>query len=118
MRGARLHLFIGTWPQAPEVRTPRESGGGGLPWRSRSLAVGWAPLGPRRASGGLRAGPAGRGRPYGLGPMQKDKICFVFFEIFSSAKTNSEIPENAYKARKILRKSQKLQKNSQRHIGT
>jgi hypothetical protein len=40
----------------------------------------------------------GRGRAYGLGPIQKDKFCF--FVIFSSTKTISEIPENAYKARK------------------
>jgi hypothetical protein len=43
---------------------------------------------------------------------------FFFFEIFSSANTIQEIPEIAFKARKILRKFPKIQENSQRLIGT
>jgi hypothetical protein len=83
--GAGLHSFIGTWPQASEALTPRESGGGGLPWRPRPLAAGRAPLGPRWASAGLLAGPAGRGRAYGLGPIQKVKFCF-FSKYFPAQK--------------------------------
>jgi hypothetical protein len=58
-------------------------------------------VGPER----VRVGPSGSA--------QTGRIRFLsFFEIFSSAKTNSEIPENAYKARKILQKSQKFHENS------
>jgi hypothetical protein len=55
---------------------------------------------------GLVAGPGWTGRAHGLIPVGKDKICF--FEIIFSKKQIQGIPENAYKARKILRKSQKF----------
>jgi hypothetical protein len=60
---------------------------------------------------------AGAGRAFGLGPNREDKILY-FFEIFSSTKTNSEIPENVYKTRKNTSKIPKIPKNSQRHNGT
>jgi hypothetical protein len=81
----------------------RQSHGGSGAGR---FGLGW-PMG----FGGPGWAGAGAGRAFGLGPNRKDKI-LSFFEIFSSAKTNSEIPENASKARKILQKSQKFHENS------
>jgi hypothetical protein len=69
--------------------------------------------GLRWASCGLTAGPDEMGRAFGLGSNRKDKICF-FFKIFFSAKTNSENARKCLEARKIPRKSQKFQENSQR----
>jgi hypothetical protein len=65
------------------------------------------------------AGWAGRdaGRAFGLGPMKKDLFCF-FPKLLFNAKTIPGNPRKCFEARKILRKSQKFQENSQRHIGT
>jgi hypothetical protein len=57
-----------------------------------------------RSGSGLRARPRKEG--------------FVFFEFIFNAKTIPEKSRNCLKARKILRKSQKFQENSQRLIGT
>jgi hypothetical protein len=61
---------------------------------------------------GQELGRSGLGRAFGLGPIQKDEICFF------NAKTIPENLEIVLKTRKILEKSQKIQENSQRHIGT
>jgi hypothetical protein len=62
--GVGLCPFIGTWPQASNVRTPR--GTAAADCRGpRPLAAGRASPGPRWASAGLLAGPAGRVGPTG-----------------------------------------------------
>jgi hypothetical protein len=69
---------------------------------------------------GLRLGRGGvwvgAGRAFGLGPGAR---YFSFFQNFFSVQKNfKETLYNSFKALKILRKSEKFQENSQRHIGT
>jgi hypothetical protein len=54
-----------------------------------------------------------------MGLAQKDRQVLFFFKIiFIAKKTIPEILEIVLKARKILKKSQTFQENSQRLIGT
>jgi hypothetical protein len=65
---------------------------------------------------GRRVGPGRRretDRAFGLDPTGKHKFFYFFSEFISSAKNNSRKKSvNYFKARKILRKSQKIQENS------
>jgi hypothetical protein len=87
------------------------------PMGSRGLR--WAPRGPSAGPVRTWVGPSGSA--------QIDRIDFLFFLLlfffffrnyFLIWKQFQKNPRNCLKARKILRKSQKFQKNSQRHIGT
>jgi hypothetical protein len=60
---------------------------------------------------------ADAGRAFWLNPSRKDRVSF-FSEFIFNAKTIPEKSRNCLKARKILRKSQNFQENSQRLIGT
>jgi hypothetical protein len=61
----------------------------------------------RRARVGQELGRSGLGRAFGLGPIQKDKICF-FLNLFLVRRIIPTKYVNYFKAQKILRKSQKI----------
>jgi hypothetical protein len=101
-RGGSTWTFIGRETLECWARTPRPRAGGGANCEGHDLL--WLMGLAEPAAGQERIGSGPRARP-----KPKGQIGFLYFQkLFSCVKKNPENPDNSFKARKILCKSQKF----------